>query len=151
MQDRSFICFANRFGPFYSVIYGEGQWNELCDGTDNATSTCPPQEVHFQSIFTTSFLFLSIGNAVFGFSLDIIGPRFTAIVGAVVSTIHSTNHLPLLFTDVRDKDCHYWKRISYICWLKSRYWKVNIVGLYTYWLWWYWYLSWRHATWTAFP
>ncbi|DBA02667.1 TPA: hypothetical protein N0F65_010492 [Lagenidium giganteum] len=78
------------FGPIYSVLVREDQWSELCgvdeDGIPNA-SDCAAQEVRLQYVFSTAFLCLSAANALFGVLLDIVGPRWTAIVGLLLSAL----------------------------------------------------------------
>ncbi|KAF1316439.1 hypothetical protein FI667_g15389, partial [Globisporangium splendens] len=74
------------FGPLYTLLVDEGQWKELCAaGEELSGVTCARQEVWLQYIFSTAFLCLSLANALFGFLLDIIGPRLCVFIGFVVT------------------------------------------------------------------
>ncbi|RHY88636.1 hypothetical protein DYB37_004311 [Aphanomyces astaci] len=77
---------AHSFGPFYTTLVGSGQWHEKCsEGTTDAV--CPTQEVFLQVVFSTSFLFLSAANVIFGLCIDIVGPRVAAITGVLIATV----------------------------------------------------------------
>ncbi|KAF1313797.1 hypothetical protein FI667_g7850, partial [Globisporangium splendens] len=85
------------FGPLYSMLVAEGQWSELCDPNEPPEGpTCAPQEVHLQYIFSASFQCLSIANAAFGLLLDIVGPRFCATFGLLISFL---GHLLIAYGD----------------------------------------------------
>ncbi|OQS05103.1 hypothetical protein THRCLA_20717 [Thraustotheca clavata] len=73
------------FGPFYTTLVQEKQWHELCNAT--STTVCPKQEIRLQYTYSTSFLLLSAANAIFGLSIDIIGPRVSALLGLVLAML----------------------------------------------------------------
>ncbi|EQC31820.1 hypothetical protein, variant [Saprolegnia diclina VS20] len=71
------------FGPFYTTLVAEQQWHELCD----SPGVCPEQEIRLQYTYSTSFLLLSAANVVFGLSIDIIGPRVSALLGLLLAML----------------------------------------------------------------
>ncbi|RQM21470.1 hypothetical protein B5M09_012771 [Aphanomyces astaci] len=80
------VASPQSFGPFYTTLVGSGQWHEKCsEGTTDAV--CPTQEVFLQVVFSTSFLFLSAANVIFGLCIDIVGPRVAAITGLLIATV----------------------------------------------------------------
>ncbi|OQR86911.1 hypothetical protein ACHHYP_09813 [Achlya hypogyna] len=71
------------FGPVYMRLADELQWHALCPA--NSTAVCPSQEVQLQNVFTTGFLGLVLGQTVFGICLDVVGPRYTTVLSAIVA------------------------------------------------------------------
>ncbi|OQR90641.1 hypothetical protein THRCLA_09252 [Thraustotheca clavata] len=67
------------FGPIYSTLVDEKQWHELCPENTPASEVCSDQEIQLQNVFSTGFLCVVIGQTAFGISLDLLGPRYTAI------------------------------------------------------------------------
>ncbi|OQS01590.1 hypothetical protein ACHHYP_00570 [Achlya hypogyna] len=74
------------FGPFYTTLVQERQWHELCTNT-SSVAVCPEQEIRLQYTYSTSFLLLSAANVVFGLSVDIIGPRVSALLGLMFAML----------------------------------------------------------------
>ncbi|KDO24099.1 hypothetical protein SPRG_10886 [Saprolegnia parasitica CBS 223.65] len=70
------------FGPVYTRLVSENQWHELCPS--NKPRVCPEQEVQLQNVYSTGFLCVVLGQAVFGATLDLIGPRYTTTIAALV-------------------------------------------------------------------
>ncbi|KAL3670522.1 hypothetical protein V7S43_004836 [Phytophthora oleae] len=79
------------FGPVYSMLVREKQWEELCTeeerGEDEEGVLCAAQEVRLQYVFSTGFLCLSAANAFFGVFLDMVGPRVTIMLGLTLSAM----------------------------------------------------------------
>ena len=71
------------YGAFYKMLIQEHQWQELCPDDE----VCPRQEMWIQSVFTTSYLGLSISNIVFGILLDITGPRRCVVIGLSLAVV----------------------------------------------------------------
>ena len=82
---RNFYLDCTSYSPFYDVLVREGQWDELCGHSAVDSVVCPSQQASLQSVFTTGFLLLSLGNAVFGVVLDVVGPRLCVIMGFALS------------------------------------------------------------------
>lgn len=70
------------WGPIHQMLMDEGQFVELCLGSD-----CSAQKTALQAIFSSAFIALSIMSVVFGISLDHLGPRFTVVCGLLLSTV----------------------------------------------------------------
>ncbi|KAG1713470.1 hypothetical protein DVH05_001257 [Phytophthora capsici] len=79
------------FGPVYSMLVREKQWEELCTeeerGKEEEGVVCAAQEVQLQYVFSTGFLCLSAANAFFGVFLDMLGPRITIMLGLTLSAM----------------------------------------------------------------
>lgn len=78
----------------YSTLVRERQWSELCGEQALAQQErragevlCAAQEIRLQYVFSTSFLCLSAANAVFGVTLDVLGPRVTVMAGLLLSAL----------------------------------------------------------------
>ncbi|OQR86895.1 hypothetical protein ACHHYP_09812 [Achlya hypogyna] len=71
------------FGPVYTLLVDEQQWHELCP--TNSTTVCSDQEVQLQNVYSTGFLCVVLGQAVFGACLDVVGPRYTTTIASIFS------------------------------------------------------------------
>ncbi|EQC38272.1 hypothetical protein SDRG_04697 [Saprolegnia diclina VS20] len=85
------------FGPVYTRLVSEHQWHELCPL--HMTRVCPEQEVQLQNVYSTGFLCVVLGQAVFGATLDIVGPRYTSTIAAIFTI---AGNLCLAIGDSRD-------------------------------------------------
>ncbi|OQR90581.1 hypothetical protein THRCLA_09270, partial [Thraustotheca clavata] len=75
------------FGPIYSRLVDEKQWYELCPANSPTSEVCSDQEIQLQNVYSTGFLCTVLGQTAFGVSLDILGPRYTAVLAYMISII----------------------------------------------------------------
>lgn len=65
----------------------ENQFVELCHGKLNDKGSCNSRDAQLNLIYTVAVNVASIGNVVWGFSLDRFGPRTNAVCGAIILSI----------------------------------------------------------------
>ena len=95
------VCFSGGlilgYGPFYSAMVRDEQWHELCSGPD----VCHEQEQKLKNLFTTGYMMLSLCNAIFGLTLDIVGPRWTVLMAFLIAII---GNICVAFGDSTESD-----------------------------------------------